>query len=452
MSFNPERLLSTLSALPPPNAYLVAYSGGLDSHVLLHALASIRSRLPAPLRAIHVDHGLQPDSVDWSRHCAETCRQLGVPLEQRRLSLRPVPGESLEALAREARYRAIEEAMLPGEMLLTAHHQDDQAETLLLQLLRGAGLSGLAAMPQIIPFSRGQHARPLLDQSRDVLLQYAERESLKWIEDASNADSGFDRNYLRHRVMPLLRARWPGMAKTLSRSASHCASADQVLDQLLQGELESLRDTDGTLSCAGLLKQPYPHMPHLLRSWIRAAGFSVPDSATLSRIVDEVLPAAPDRTPLVTWAGAELRRFRDRLYLMPPLPSFDPNHSLTWSGEAELSLPAGLGSLRFGLASGPLPGDVQPGRYRIRFRQGGERCRPLGRGLEKTLKQLFQESGVLPWMRQRVPLLEIDGEIGIVAGLCRCQPAGQGPLIRSLEMKWHCPLPWRIETAPGQLE
>ncbi|MCW8907342.1 MAG: tRNA lysidine(34) synthetase TilS [Sedimenticola sp.] len=452
MSFNPETLLHTLSALPSSGGYLVAYSGGLDSHVLLHALVSIRSRLPAPLRAVHVDHGLQADSAAWSRHCAVICRKLDIPLQQLQLGLQPSPGESLEALARDARYRAIGEVMQPGETLLTAHHQDDQAETLLLQLLRGAGLRGLAAMPESTPFATGQHARPLLDQPRDALLGYAEQAGLNWIEDVSNADSGFDRNYLRHRVIPLLRERWPGMSKTLSRSARHCASADRVLDELLQDVLQPLLGADGSVSRSGLLVQPRHHIPHLLRSWISAAGFSAPASVTLSRILDETLQAASDRAPLVTWTGVEVRRFQDRLYLMPPLPPFDPGLSLAWRGETELPLPAGLGSLRFEAEPGAVIGEVPVGRYRIRFRQGGERCRPQGRGVEKALKQLFQEGGVLPWMRQRVPLLEIDGEIGIVGGLCRCQPAERDPLFRSLQVHWCCPLPWRFEAGSERLD
>lgn len=444
MSFNPQRLLNSLLKFSIPSGYLIGFSGGMDSHVLLNAMAMLGERLPAPLRAIHLDHGLQAESDTWIRHCESVCRKLGTPLKTFSLQLKPVKGESLEAVARHARYGLLARELRSGEMLLTAHHQDDQVETLLLQLLRGAGLSGLAAMPEIAHFASGYHARPLLDHSRAALQHYAEEAQLHWIEDQSNRDSGFDRNYLRHQVIPLLRQRWPGMSKTVSRSARHCAMADQVLDELLQRELRPLLHADGSLSLSGLQSQPSTHIPHLLRSWIRTAGLSLPGSATLERVMQELLPAAADRNPLVAWPGAELRRFRDRLYLISPLPPFDPQQSLEWLGEPRLTLPQGMGALHFKWTADAPPRErPEAGRYRVRFRRPGESCRPAGRGVTKRVKQLLQEAGVLPWMRDRVPLLEIDGEIGAIAGVCRCQIAEADRLFHSIRLEWQPPIPWR---------
>lgn len=442
MPFTPESLLHTLSSWPTPSGYLLGFSGGMDSHALLHALVQLAGRLPAPLRAIHVDHGLQSQSGTWLRHCASICRKLDVPLQTVSLQLHPAKGESLEAIAREARYGVLARELRQGEMLLTAHHQDDQAETLLLQLLRGAGLSGLAAMPVLADFAHGWHARPLLSVSRDELLQYANGAGLQWIEDASNQDTGFDRNYLRHEVIPLLKGRWPSMASTLSRSARHCAEADRLIGGLLARTLETIHDpVDASLSISALGALSPEQLAPLLRLWIRQSGFPLPGSVVLQRIIDEMLSARPDAVPLVTWSGAEVRRYRDRLYLMPPLPPFDATLSLEWRGESALTLPAGLGTLHF--SSSTQQGLVDPGRYRIRFRQGGELCRPMGRGVGKRVKVLMQEAGVLPWMRERIPLLEIDGEIAELIGICRCEPVGRDLRLYQQEIRWDCPLPWR---------
>jgi len=443
MSFSPDHLLNTLSDFSLPTGYLIGFSGGMDSHVLLHAMAALGERLSVPLRAIHVDHGLQAQSAAWAGHCESVCRNLNIPLETFSLQLKPIKGESLEAVAREARYGVLAREIRPGEMLLTAHHQDDQAETLLLQLLRGAGLSGLAAMPELTRFDKGIHARPLLDSTRDELTRYATDVGLQWIEDTSNQDIEFDRNYLRHQVVPLLKARWPAMSRTLSRSAGHCAEADRLIEALLSRELEQIHDpADGTLCVSSLNALPAGQLAPLLRLWIGRRGYALPGSAILERIITEVLGARQDAAPLVSWPGAEVRRYRDRLYLMSPLPSFEPCHSLVWRGESELPLPAGLGTLRFQNNQGVAGVSPEPGRYRICFRQGGETCRPLGRGVSKKIKHLLQEAGVLPWMRERVPLLGIGEEIAEIIGVCRCKPAVQDPIFRDLKITWDCPQPW----------
>jgi tRNA(Ile)-lysidine synthase len=444
MSFISERLLTQLLQYPPPTGYLVAFSGGMDSHVLLDALVSIQSSLAAPIRAIHTDHGLQPQSANWTVHCRAICDTYGLSLTECQLHLSPVSGESLEAVAREARYRAIVAEMKPGELLLTAHHQDDQAETLLLQLLRGAGLSGLASMPAWNEFAQGYHARPLLSYSRKELEAYAHQKRLQWIEDGSNQDTAFDRNYLRHEVMPLLRNRWPAMPKTLSRSARHCAEADQLLDGFLGQQLKQIfNPEDGTLTITALRAQPAHHVGPLLRAWIKRSPFTIPDSATLSRIVKEVLLAGEDRNPQVCWSGAEVRRYRDRLYLMSPLDDFDASQSFIWKGERTLSLPVGLGTLIFRQQeSEGLPISLHTAQCRVRFRQDGEWCRPVGRGVNKRVKHLLQEQGVLPWMRERIPLLEIDGEIAAVIGVCLCDPLARSFPNHQLVITWDCPLIW----------
>ncbi|WP_373507790.1 tRNA lysidine(34) synthetase TilS, partial [Thiocapsa sp.] len=228
----PERLSEALRRLGPSGDCWVAFSGGTDSTALLHAAVNRPDHSPGTLRAIHIDHGLHPDSPLWADHSCRICDALGVPIVLRRLHLTPIPGESLEATAREARYRALAAVLRPGDLMLTAHNQDDQAETLLLALLRGSGVHGLAAMPREAELGRGRLVRPLLDVPRATLEQYVRSFGLSWIEDPSNTSLRMDRNYLRNSIVPLLRARWPGLSATLSRSAGHCAEAAQLVDGL----------------------------------------------------------------------------------------------------------------------------------------------------------------------------------------------------------------------------
>ncbi len=452
MDFTRDRLLQTLSTLPDVSHYRVAYSGGLDSQVLLHALASRRSELPAPLQAIHIHHGLQPDADHWAEQCRAYCREQQIPLTLVECDVKVGKGESLEAAARDARYHAFREQMGDGDILLTAHHCDDQAETVLLQLLRGSGLRGLSAMPFLAPFGPGYLARPLLDFSRAQLAAYAAGEGLEWAEDASNRDIAYDRNFLRQQVLPLLVGRWPALGRTLSRSARHCAEAQRLIDEMAQADLDLLRSGEGeyqrapasitsSLSLTGLGQLPPPRARAVLRAWIRESDYRLPDTARLDRLLREMTEAAADRNPMIHWAGVEARRYRDRLYLMPPLPAFDESSIIEWDGETSLQLPSGLGLLT--IEKGKEGIDRQrwlSGRIRVRFRSGGECCRPASHARNRPLKKLFQEEGIPPWLRARIPLITIDDQLAAVAGLWLCEPfratKGEDGILIRWERAW----------------
>lgn len=438
MTFSQDKLLETLGTLPPSEHYLLAYSGGRDSHALLHALAGLAGRLPAKLLAIHVDHGLQPDSAGWAQHCSAVCSELGVGCVVERLALCQRKGESPEAQARRERYLALARHLGAGDILFTAHHQDDQAETVLLQLLRGAGPAGLAAMPMVSRFASGYLARPLLQIPRSALQDYACENRLQWVEDSSNRDTGLDRNYLRQQVMPLLRARWPACGRTLSRSARHCAEAQSLIDAMASNDLTSLIDAhDGTLSSSGVAALPAPRARAVLRAWISRAGYPLPDSTRLDRVLYEVTGAAADRNPLVHWAGAEVRRYRDRLYLMSPLAALETGLRLGWDGESPLQLPAGLGRLRLERGSGGIACERWPrDGVQIRFRGGGERVRPAGARMSLSIKKLFQQKSVPPWQRNRVPLVYIGDQLAAVADLCACRPFAAGRDECGLLIRW----------------
>lgn len=403
-------LRPSLRRLPPASRYLVAYSGGLDSHVLLHALAVLRGDGFPGVRAVHVHHGLNPRADSWSAHCQAVCTALEVPLEVIRVDARAVAGESPEAAARAARYGVLESVLEAGEGLLTAHHARDQAETLLLQLLRGSGPAGLAAMPRWQPLGPGWHGRPLLEVRRDRIEGHARSHGLKWIEDDSNVDLRFERNLLRARVMPVLRERRPGLDETLCRAAAHQSEALGLLGDLARLDLEGLRgELPGTLSVAALTLLRPPRVRNALRFWFMEKGLPLPSRTRLQTVLDDVLTARADAVPRVAWQGAEVRRYRDALFAMAPLPSHDPGLRLHWDGCRDLAIPS-LDQVLTGhwlRCQGVTP---QAGETLVvAFRQGGERLRVRGRTRE--LKKLMQERGVPPWERNRIPLVYRHGEL-----------------------------------------
>lgn len=437
-----ERLLSRLTAFPDARRCWIAYSGGMDSEVLLHAVASLGARLPAQVRAVHVDHGLHPDSGRWTEYCRRGCARLGVPLSVRRMAVAPSRGESLEAVAREARYRVMGDLLGHGDLLLTGQHRDDQAETLLLALMRGSGLKGLAAMPTVAPLGEGRLVRPLLDVGRAELRDYAIDNRLSWVEDPTNLDAAFDRNFIRHRVLPLLAVRWPAYAVTLARTAGHCAEAQGLIHRLAERELPKVAGLHpGTLSVSGLRTMDRRLGRAVLRHWIAEGGFGLPDARHLSRILDEVLTAREDAQPLVAWRGCEVRRYRDDLFALAPLPPVPRALSIPWR-KNPLVLPEGLGTLRIlGRSERPVdPEGLVIGGLTVRFGVTGLSCRPAGSRHHRPLKKLFQETGVPPWLRPYVPLVFVGSCLAAVGHLWICDSLGVGDPTR-IALRW-CGHPW----------
>jgi len=435
-----QYLLSTLQALPFASRYRIAFSGGLDSTVLLHLMASLQDELDAEVSALHIDHGLSAHSAEWSGQCRAFCERLGVPFHLRKVHVEQQADHGLEAAARHARYGVFEEILEEGDMLLAAHHRDDQAETLLLQLLRGGGVHGLAAMPRFRPLGRGVIARPLLEQTREALRRYAEGKGLAWIEDPSNFDIGLERNYLRHTLLPQLAERRMGIRDILVRSAGHFAETANLLDDLALQDLAHAELEQATLSVQALKRLSPERCRNLLRYAIRQRGLPLPDHRHLHRILDEVLPASQDAMPLVAWHGAEVRRYRDRLFLLPPLPVIpQASLELEWHSEEEMILPGGLGVLRMRrcLGTGISLGRMHAGDCSIRWRQGGELLRPAGRGEEHhALKKLYQEEGVAPWERSRRPLIYLDGKLAQVAGLWTASEFAASPKEEGIVLEW----------------
>lgn len=434
-----NRVLPALERLPGVRRYRVAYSGGLDSTVLLHAMAALRPRFEAALCAVHVNHGLQPAAAEWVHQCQEACEALGVPFSGLGVDARPRDGESPEAAARRARYDALRALMEAGDCLLTAHHQDDQAETVLLQLLRGSGVTGLAAMPPMTPFAAGWHARPLLDLTRDQLRAYAVAHGLRWIDDPSNFDTGLRRNYLRHEIMPRLKQKWPAVARTLSRSAAHNAETARLLDEIGAEDLPAVAGPRAaTLSIDALMQLSPERLNNVLRYWLRTLGLPLPSTAHLDRLHEDILKAAQDSAPLLAWPGAEVRRYRSLLYAMWPLPEHDPGQVIAWDLAAPLDLPSCGGRLDARHVAGHgLQRVLLKGKnVTVRFRRGGEHCRPAGRSHTHELRKLLQESAVPPWLRERVPLLYVGEELAAVGDLFVCEGFQAGEGEAGMELEW----------------
>jgi len=396
---------------PAPAAVLVGLSGGLDSSVLLHALAQRPQYRRAGLRAVHVHHGLHADADAWAEHCAACCAALAIPLQVLRVQVPRDSGHGLEAAARQARRAAFAQVLGEGEWLALAQHRDDQAETVLLRALRASGPDGLAAMQPLRDFAHGMLWRPLLALPRSDLQAYAQRHGLRWIEDPSNADPGFDRNFLRLQVLPLLRQRWPHADAALARSAQLCGEAGALLDDGDQTALEALReDATAPLSLPLLRALPAPRRARVLRRWVAQASLPPLPAAGLVAIERTLLHARADAAAQFAWHGATLRGWRDALYAErdpPPLPA---DWQAQWDGRAPLALPDGR-CLRL-LADAPLAFDAP---LLVRLRQGGERILLPGRIHSQALKQVLQERAVPPWQRARLPLL-CDAERLLAAG------------------------------------
>lgn len=409
-----EAVLRGELCLTPDTALYVAYSGGMDSHVLIHALANLRRDAPWRVTALHIDHGLQVDSPRWARYCAEVCAALDVPYQSERVLVGNIQHRGTEDAARRARYAALGRMLPTDAVLLTAHHRDDQAETLLLQLLRGAGAAGLAAMPAMSPFARGRQARPLLNFERVALANYAKEQDLEWIDDATNFDVDPARNFLRHRIFALLGARWPAATERLAVSAKHMAEADQLLAELGQMDLAAVADAEGGLRISSLLALSRQRQSNVLRYWIRARTGAPPPETRLRELLARVAHTPRSRQATVCWADVVVQRYRDCLMVFPTLPPIADNWEVAWNPATPLDIPGNGWRLlaRPEIGAGIARDRVAGRRIHVRLRRGGERVRL--RGHRRKVKKLLQGAGVPPWERRYWPLVYVDDELAAV--------------------------------------
>lgn len=423
-----DNLSLQLSQYIDARRWLVAYSGGADSHVLLHALvAYLRelggSELPS-LVAIHVNHQLHTDAGEWANHCQQQADSLGVETVSVSVNVDDSIRGSLEEKAREARYEAFESLIQPDDVLMMGHHLDDQVETLMLRMLRGSGVKGGAGMPVSRPLGAGILFRPLLDTSRSAIESYARQHHLEWIEDPSNTDTDFDRNFLRHKLLPLMAERWPEYRQTLSRVASLNRDSSELNEQLAALDFENLEveKNSAFLPIEGLNNLSHARQKNVLRYWLSIRNLQVPSAAQLQAVLSDVVFAKPDAEPLVEWQGTQARRFKNNLYVMASLQPIDSSVREEWNLQEPLSLTSNDKLCAYQIdGRGISASKLMHQTVEVRFRQGGERCQPANRNSSQTLKKLFQEYQLETWQRDRAPLLYCQDELIAVADLWVCK-------------------------------
>lgn len=409
---SPEFLVSQLQ-LREQHHIVLALSGGLDSMVLLDLLARAQHQQPFNLQAVYIDHGISKYASAWGDFCAQQCAQRAIAFTQCHVELSG--RDNLEAKARSARYQALANYIHSKQhMLLTAHHSDDQLETLFLALKRGAGIAGLSGIAEQRDFSSGSLHRPLLAFSRAQLQSYAQQQQLQWVEDDSNNDTRFERNFVRQQLTPVLRQRWPQFSHTASRSMQHLAQLQQLVEYYTaQAAAQCVQDN--WLSLTELATLLPLQQDLVLRHWLKNYDLN-PQTQWLQTLKQQVIAAREDATPQLQLADYQLRRFADRLYLLRDIDLLQPEHNLQWHGETHLEIPAGCGSLTFGGADMPDALPLNISTAEIMFGQLSARFTPAGADMSKPLKQWFKLWQVPPWQRQRIPLLFANNKLVAVAG------------------------------------
>lgn len=411
---------NSIADLIPINSgtLFIGYSGGIDSHVLLHLLAS-QVHLKHKIVALYVHHGLQAEADDWALHCEQQCRQLSVSFQLLAVNAKPNVGESPEEAARNARYAAFRQLINHDDVLLIAQHREDQLETVLLQMFRGAGLNGLAAMPVYANFGAGALVRPFLNTPKSSILSYANYHQLSWVEDPSNGIDDFDRNFLRNQIIPLLRQRWPSIDKTVARSAQHCADSAELINNWANSVIVQIIDpVDHCLLIQEWQLFTQVQRRYLLRYWLQSFGLKPPSQAVLQSIMDQVINARLDADPKLIIQKQLIRKYRDKLYCLSEHNLLDYFEVGVWSRGA-LSFDLGNGfELALVEAQTGIPKLFwQHHTITIDKRRGGEKLQLLNRQGSHCLKKLYQESAIPPWERNNKPLLFIDGCLAFVPEL-----------------------------------
>ncbi|WP_298623573.1 tRNA lysidine(34) synthetase TilS [uncultured Legionella sp.] len=405
-------LLSTpwLAQLEEYERLIVGFSGGLDSTVLLHLLASYSS-LRNKLFAVHVNHGISPNALSWQKHCSDFCDNLAIEFFTESVDFDR--STNIEEGARNARYKVFTSLLEADGCLLLGHHLDDQAETLLLQLFRGTGIDGLAAMPESAALGAGSLVRPFLSHTRRQIENYAVNNHLTWITDESNDDTYYSRNFLRQQIIPLLASRWPGVAGNIARTAGHCQQARVNLDELALQDCPELNRTLHSIFIEPVKSLGVDRIANILRVWLKKNQIRLPSTATFQRIIHEVIFAGEDCMPVVSWNNISIRRYQSYLYLDKMKEAILPS-SIEWT---DFPSPLNLNDTGFVMTAKKADEGLNipdNARITIKFRQGGERF--SWHGQTKQLKKLFQQWGIPPWLRDRIPLLYINEHLAAVAG------------------------------------
>lgn len=425
-----------MDAIADAPQILVGFSGGLDSTLLLELLCQRID--PSLITAVHINHGLSANADGWQASADHYCKQLGVNFYCQRVQVKST-GQGFEAAAREQRYAVFEDLIKPGGLLFLGHHADDQAETVLYRLLRGSGPKGLSAMSSSRPIASGTLIRPLLTWKKSQLIACAKQLKLDWIEDESNLDNNFDRNYLRNRVLPEIAQRWPDYAESLQQSAELCGQSEQLANEMAKDDFAHL---DLREECSGwsIVIDNFRALSSLrqrniLRHWSVSSDSPQPVGRIIDEILHSVVNARDDATPKVIWQSLKWTRFQGRLYLLAAqTEKFDHQQQTEWSMQAPLTLADNSVLQCNKIIGSGLKANVGP--VIIRYRQGGERCKPCDRDHSNSLKKLLQERAIPPWLRDRVPLLYVGDTLVAVANLWVCEGWNAVSGEAGLEVTW----------------
>jgi len=411
-----QNLHAALELTPGCKSLIIAYSGGVDSHVLLHVCSQLAESRPLlNIESVYIDHGLHRDSDQWRLHCESISKQLSICFKSIKVDARDVHRDGPEQAARKARYGAFEKIVNQDTVLFTAQHQDDQSETLMLQLLRGCGVDGLAAMPKINAFSKGHLVRPFLELDKESIRAYADYYKLSWIEDPSNIELDYNRNYLRHNVIPIIKERWPAFAKTTARTAGHCAEASEVLDKHFAQYIDTHEPR--ILDIGSLVSKDEASQRAIYRYWLKCNDVTMPSSKVLHEFINSVVQATDDKVPILRLNRAEVRRHQQCLYLLNTLQAIPDKEIINWKGD-KCDLPHSLGDLLLtSTGSEGISKDIWAASViTVKFRQGGEKLKIDGREGTKRVKKLLNEHAIPVWVRQRIPLIYINDQLAAVAG------------------------------------
>jgi len=421
LAFDAERLLHVLRSFPAVNSYLVGFSGGADSTALLHALASIRAKLDIPVSAVHVNHGIHPQANQWQQYCEDFCRQLDIELVCLDIKLDKRSGKGLEAEARHLRYEAISGLLHAADCLLTAHHADDQAETLLLNLMRGSGVEGLTAMPESRPLGEGFLQRPLLQFKNSTLREYLGKYDIQWIEDPSNQSMNHDRNFVRHEVIPLLELRWPSVSQRLLLTREAMSDARKLLGGMADDYLASNLVNPFVLNLTQRCLDKPEMLRLVIRHWtIESDAPGIP-AYKLGTLCEQLRCDAGGHKVALHWEGWSLRRYRDQLWLQSDA-AVTASPARSWSVDRGwIDLGKDLGRLTLA-RSGDAPDAAGPelpdGDLVVGNRKNLEENTICHGGVHKRMKNIFQQAGIPYWLRDSIPLCSLDGELAAVGDWC----------------------------------
>ena len=414
--FNINKLLDSF---PDSRRILIAYSGGIDSSVLLHLLCSIRSKLKQALEVIYIDHGLQKESSDWGEFCRQECIKYNVPFALMKINESCPENLSVEGWARDKRYSLISKLVRKNDILFTAHHQDDQVETFFLQIFRSAGPRGLSSMPVFKKFGDGFHARPFLIFSRKEIEKYAKNNNISWQEDNTNCDIRYDRNYLRHNILAELDNKWPSYRKSVCRTINHQKECLMLIDEIgLEDMTAVLYKNSMNLNIKLIKKFSIPRQKNIIFFWLNSLNFEKPTSKHMDQIMMTLINSRIDKTPCVNWRNTEIRRYGDLLYASRIINSNDLNLEINWNTKTPLNIHGETLIANETFGRGISKTTIKDAEIVIRYRHGGEKIYSNSIVHSKSIKKLFQEHRVLPWFRNRIPLIYINKQLAVVPGFC----------------------------------